>query len=51
MLKFLVIVLISLVAAIPVTAIYVGVLTALQPLLDKLRFALHTDLAAKSHRI
>ena len=51
MLKFLLILLLSFAAAIPATAIYIGILTALKPLLDKLRFARHADLAAKSPRI
>ncbi len=51
MLKLLLILAVSLVAAVPATVIYIGILTAIKPLLDKLRFAQHTDLAVKSHRI
>ena len=51
MLKLLLALVISLVAAVPATVIYFGILTALKPLLDKLRLAQHENLTAKSQRI
>jgi len=49
MLKLFMILGISLVAAVPATALYVGILSVLKPLLDKIRASAHSDLVIKSH--
>jgi len=49
MLKLFMILAISLVAAVPATALYVGILSALKPLLDKIRASTHPNLVVKSH--
>jgi hypothetical protein len=51
MLKLLFALLISLVAAVPATAIYVGILNALKPLLDRLRQTKHTEFSVKTQGI
>jgi hypothetical protein len=51
MVKLLIIFACALVAAIPATFVYYGILNAMKPLLDKLRHTNQTEFTVKTQRI